>query len=364
LLGLVTARVGYPLCVTDTEGRAAESSEGHEIAEAAGLRYLPGDRPGLSRARRGRGFSYTDAFGAPVSPAERQRIGAMAIPPAWTDVWIAPEPDAHLLAVGTDAAGRRQYLYHPAWRAAADRAKFDRLATFGPALGALRRRVADDLRRLGDEWPCAAVVRLIDESLIRPGSLRHFRDNGSVGATTLHAEHVETSRRVVRLHFEGKGSVEHDIEVHDPLLARRISDLLDNATPGQPIFTGGDGAIVDNARLNDYLGRHTGRDFTAKDLRTWGATCRVAGRLVLEPLASTRRRPTKGEDPVRRAVEHAAEQLGNTFEVCRSSYVDPRIVEAFHLGELAAVWQRSRRGRWLSRTEQTVHRVLARSPDA
>jgi DNA topoisomerase I len=289
-----------------------------------------------------------------VSPAERERIGSMAIPPAWTDVWIAPEPDAHLLAMGTDARGRRQYLYHPAWREAADRAKFDRLASFGPALGGLRRRVAEDLRRLSDEWACAAMVRLVDQALIRPGSLRHFRENGSVGATTLHAEHVDVSRRFVRLHFEGKGAIEHEIEVHDPLLARRVSDLLDNAPPGQPIFADGEGEVVDNGRLNAYIGRHTGGEFTAKDLRTWGATCRVAGVLAWPPAAVE-----TGADPVRLAIEEAAAQLGNTFEVCRSSYVAPRVVEAFRDGALPEMWRRSRRARWLSRTEQMVRRVLA-----
>ena len=322
------------------------------IAHEAGLKYLPDDRPGIRRRRRGGGFSYVGPDGRAVPQAERDRITALVIPPAWTDVWIAPEPDAHLVATGVDARGRKQYLYHPVWREAADVAKFERLAEFGPGLVRLRRAVAHDLRSLEPGWVCAALVRLIDDALIRPGDRRYFRDNGSVGATTLSTEHLSVSRQVVRLQFEGKGAVEHDIQIRDPLLARRISDLIDQAAPGQPIFADESDVPVDRGRLNAYIAEHAGTDFTAKDLRTWGATCLVAGALVT----------VAGADDsvavVREAIGVAADQLGNTPAVCRSSYVAPAVVASFETGELHDAWRRSRRTAWLSRVEQTVCRVL------
>ncbi|HEY3483887.1 MAG TPA: hypothetical protein VGK49_00830 [Ilumatobacteraceae bacterium] len=327
------------------------NGEAARIAREAGLLYLPDDRPGIRRRRRGGGFSYVEPSGRKVAAAERDRIAALAIPPAWTDVWIAPEADAHLVATGVDARGRKQYLYHPAWRAAADVAKFDRLASFGPGLVRLRRAVADDLRSLEPGWVCAALVRLIDDALIRPGDRRYFRTNGSVGATTLSPEHLSVSRQVVRLQFEGKGAVEHDIQIRDPLLARRISDLLDQAQPGQPIFADESDVPVDRARLNAYISAHAGAQFSAKDLRTWGATCLVARELVAV-------RDRDADECVRDAIAVAAEQLGNTPAVCRSSYVAPAVVDSFESGSLVDAWRRSRRTAWLSRVEQTVSRVL------
>jgi len=321
------------------------------IAAAAGLAYLPADRPGWHRLRRGSGFSYIDERGRRLSDQRRRRVAALVIPPAWTDVWIAPEPDAHLQAVGYDKDGRRQYLYHPDWRDAADAAKFVRLSEFCGPLGRLRRQVEHDLRYGGEDWPSATVVRLIDESLIRPGSLRHFRTTGSVGATTLGAEHLDVRRHVVHLQFEGKGAIEHDIEVHDPLLARTISKLLDAARPGEPIFTDGSSAPVDSERVNAYVRTHAGPLYTAKDLRTWGATCVVAEHLVRVP-------PDAGDAAVKEAIERAAERLGNTATVCRASYVSPAVLEGFRDGQLREAWRRSRKSRWLSRTDRAVSRVL------
>jgi DNA topoisomerase I len=331
---------------------AMESSD-ERIAVAAGLAYLPSDRPGWRRVRRGAGFSYVDQNGRPLSDRRRRQVESLVIPPAWSDVWIAPEPRAHLQATGYDNDGRRQYLYHPEWREAADAAKFERLSEFCRPLGRLRRRVEQDLRRGGDDWSCAALVRLIDESLIRPGSLRHFRTTGSVGATNLGAEHLDVSRHVVHLQFEGKGAIEHDIEVHDPLLARTISKLLDTAAPGEPIFKDGLSASVDSGRVNDYVREHAGPNFTAKDLRTWGATC-----IVAEQLARTTLRGDDVGAATKRAIEHAADRLGNTATVCRSSYVSPAVIDAFGDGRLRDAWRASRASRWLTRTDRTVSRVL------
>jgi DNA topoisomerase-1 len=320
------------------------------IAERAGLLYLPADRPGVVRRRAGKGFAFIGKDGRRASERDVERARALVIPPAWTDVWVAPEARAHLQATGIDQAGRRQYLYHPAWRAAADAAKFDRLATFAPALAQLRRRVDLDLRSRAIGWQRAAVVRLIDESLIRPGNLRHFQSNGSVGATTLSDEHVEVRGRVVHLEFEGKASVPHEVTIRDALLARRVSDLLDLAQPGSSIFVTDDGASVGCEDVNEYVRMHAGGTFTAKDLRTWGGTCAVA-----EHLLTTRSTDVAG------AFEFAAERLGNTVAVCRSAYVAPLVIESFEDGSLLEAWRASRSARWLSRAEQTVRRVLVSS---
>lgn len=332
--------------VIDVE--AASDSEGRRIAESAGLSYRPSDRPGLRRVRAGRGFTYRRPDGSRASTRDVTRARTLAIPPAWTDVWIAPEADAHLQATGVDEGGRRQYLYHPAWRVAADAAKFDRMATFGPALARLRRRVDDDLRARSDGWQRAAVVRLIDESLIRPGHRRRLAPTGAVGATTLGAEHVEVIGRVVRLQFEGKSGVAHDVVVEDPLLARRVSELLDAARPGSSLFVTADGDVVDGDAVNEYLRTHASPAFTAKDLRTWGATCSVAEHLLQHDAGD-----------VRAAIEFAADRLGNTVAVCRSSYVAPAVLASHDDGSLRAAWRSSRSARWLSRAEQTVRRVLA-----
>lgn len=339
-----------------------------QIALDAGLRYLPAGRPGIHRRRRGRGFGYARDDGRPVGERDRERIAGLVIPPAWTDVWIAPEPDAHLQATGLDDRGRRQHLYHPAWRAAADVAKFERLAGFARPLQRLRAQVAADLRARRPGWGTAAAVRLIDDSLIRPGSMRALRSNGSVGATTLGAEHVSVTGQSVRLRFEGKSAVDQDVAVRDPLLARRLSDLLDEARPGEPLFGDDDGRPVDCDALNAYIAEHAGPGFTAKDLRTWGASSLAAASLLADGANGAERASGAGragedghavEAAIHAALQSTADQLGNTLAVCRSAYVAPAVLDAYRSGELAEHWRRSRRARWLSRVEQTLRRALA-----
>lgn len=334
-----------------------ETTEAAALARGAGLKYLTNDRAGIRRQRRGKGFSYTSANGGTLSVRERERLRRLAIPPAWRDVWIAPERDAHLMATGVDDMGRKQYLYHPDWRQAADAAKFARLGTFAKALTKLRRRVADDIASRSPERVCAAAVLLVDETLIRPGSRRHYRKMASVGATTLRSKHVEVKRDLVVLDFVGKGGVEHHLEVRDQMLARVLSDLLDDAE-GATLFTTEDGDTIDESQLNAYIERNAGPGFTAKDLRTWGATSTVVGQLGSRRTggdATDRQRQAM----VKRAIETAAEALGNTPTVCRASYVAPTVVESFMSGALARHWQASRAGRWLSRAERTTERVLA-----
>ena len=335
-------RLGYLCGVT---------SDPVAIARTARLRYVPDDRPGIARRRRGSGFSYAGPRGGRVSAADRERIRSLVIPPAWRDVWIAPEPDAHLQATGIDDAGRKQYLYHARWRDVADAEKFRRLADFAPALVAIRQRVADDLRRRNDDLLCATAARLIDRCLIRPGSQRR---NGSMasGATHLGDSDVVVDRGSVVLDFVGKSGVDQHVEVEDRALARVLSELLDGAEDGAPLFRSGDHA-VDERRLNAYLGEASGSQFTAKDFRTWGATVTVVGELALaDPRADA------VEESERAAIAAAADALGNTVAVCRGSYVAPAALAAFESGDLAGHWRASRRGKWLSRAERTTARVL------
>jgi len=345
-----------PMTMDRSESTESISKE-EEIARAAGLRYLPSDRPGWRRIRRGKGFSYVDQRGETLSHRDRQRVERLAIPPAWREVWVSPQPTAHLQATGVDADGRRQFLYHPEWRAAADAAKFARLSQFAGPLGLLRRRVDRDLRRSGADRSCAALVRLIDDSLIRPGNLRHFRAKGSVGATTLRTDHVDVSRHIVHLQFRGKSAIDHDIEVNDPLLARTISRILDSSEPDEPLFRDDSGAAIDTVRLNEYLRAHAGFGFTAKDLRTWGATCLVATELL------TGKPAVNANAAIRAAVETAAEHLSNTATVCRASYVSPAVIDGFLDGSLREAWRAARPTRWLTRADRTVDRVLTASRD-
>jgi DNA topoisomerase I len=331
-----------------------------DLAEVAGLVRLTDDELGIRRVRRGRGFSYVGVGGEPVDADERERIEALAIPPAWRDVWIAPRPDSHVLAMGVDDAGRTQYLYHPAWRAAADAAKFERLAQFPRALAQLRRDVVQRLSGGVDGSPealartiPAVVVRLLDQSLIRAGSRCYADSNGTHGATTLLASHVERHGDRVRLEFTGKGGREHEVDIHDRLLARHLGHLVELADEQDaPLFSLADGTEVGRGLVNAYIAEATGQTFSAKDFRTWGATC-----VVTEQLATA-----VGEDrtAVRTAIEQAADALGNTPTVCRQSYVAPAVVDAFERGELRTVWRAARRSRWLSRAERATGRILAR----
>ncbi len=336
---------------------AGDAPDPEIIAESAGLRYLDDDRPGILRRRRGKGFSYEDQRGRPVSARERERIRSLVIPPAWEQVWIAPESDAHLLVTGVDVAGRKQYLYHPAWREAADEAKFARLPAFAKSLAGLRARIASDLRAEGTDRLCAAALRLVDESLIRPGSRRHAEQNDSIGATTLRGAHVQVGRQRIVLEFSGKSGVEHHVELRDPALARVLSDLIDASGERGLVFASEDGAVVvDERRLNRYIEDNGGAGFSAKDFRTWGATSIVAGQLAAEIADSE----DKGqlERAVRDAISVAADALANTVAVCRGSYVAPTVLDAFETGRLAQAWATTRRGKWLSRAERTTQRIL------
>jgi len=329
-----------------------------EVAAAAGLRYVTDDEPGWSRRRAGRGFTYVAPDGRRADPAERERFEALAVPPAWTDVWIATDPDAHVLATGRDEAGRKQYRYHDRWRMVRDAMKFERLVEFGERLPAVREEVAGHLRarRLTRQRVLAAVTRLMDTTLIRVGNEEYAADNDTYGATTILPEHVKNGRGGLRLEFTAKGGVERVVPVTDRAVQRVIAECLE-VTSGDLFcyVEKGEALDVTSADVNEYLRGLAGEAFSAKDFRTWGATAHVTGHLgpLPPPLDEA-----AGDEAELAAIDAAAELLGNTRAVCRSCYVAPQVGMSHREGVLAEVWRGARRTRWLARPERAATRVL------
>ena len=307
-------------------------------ARAAGLRYVCDDRPGITRHRSGRGFSYRSPNGETIRDrAEIARIAAIAIPPAWTQVWICPNPRGHILATGRDARTRKQYRYHPEWRSLRDATKFDRMAAFASALPAIRSRLTDDLalRGLPREKVLAAVVSIIDRTLIRVGNEEYARQNGSFGATTLRDEHAEIVRGELRLSFRGKSGKEHEAAVSDPRLTkvvRRCQEL-----PGEQLFgyvdETGEPRAIDSGDVNDYLREIAGEEITVKDFRTWGGSV-LCHQLLLD--AGVASDEAEAKRMVVASIKLVAARLGNTPAVCRASYVHPTILDAYLAGDLVA----------------------------
>jgi DNA topoisomerase-1 len=308
-----------------------------ESARDAGLRYVTDARPGIRRIRSGRGFRYLQPDGSPLSDrAQVDWIKSLAIPPAWSDVWICPDRRGHLQATGRDARGRKQYRYHPDWRAKRDEAKYDRLLDFARALPRLRRRVRADLARpgLSREKVLAAAVRLLEATLLRVGNVEYARENKSFGLTTLRNRHARVETSTVRLRFIGKAGKVTEVTLEDRRLARIIGRLQD--LPGQELFQylGDDrrAHAIGSEDVNAYLQAVTGADFTAKDFRTWAGSVHAAAALSG---ADVPERDSQAKRNVVRAMELVSEELGNTPAVSRSAYVHPSIIDAYLEGDLA-----------------------------
>jgi DNA topoisomerase-1 len=300
-------------------------------AKAAGLRYVEDSEPGLTRLKHGRDFEYVAQNGRPVRDRKTlDRVRSLAIPPAWTDVWICASPSGHLQATGRDIRGRKQYLYHPRWREVRDQNKYEKVIQFARALPKIRRRVAAHLRkrRLSRDKVLAAVVKLLETTLIRVGNDEYARQNRSFGLTTMHDRHARVNGSRVRFEFRGKSGIEHEIDLTDPLLARIIRQCQD--LPGQELFQylDDEGRIrdVSSGDVNDYLRRISGLDITAKDFRTWAGTALAAQALQefedFDSQAAAKRNIT-------RAIERVAERLGNTKTICRKCYVHPAVIDAY-----------------------------------
>ena len=311
--------------------KRARPTDPARAAKRAGLRYVSDTQPGITRRRAGSGFTYRDPSGRAVrDPDALRRIRALAIPPAWRDVWICPLAQGHLQAVGRDARNRKQYRYHPRWRAERDETKYSRLLPFAAALPKLRARVDADLRRPGlpRDKVIATVVRLLETTLIRIGNDEYARDNRSFGLTTLRTHHVDIIGGTLRFRFRGKGGKLHDVDVRDPRLARVVRRCQE--LPGQELFqyVGEDGALhsVDSADVNAYVREATGQDFTAKDFRTWAGTVLAAVALATLGAGTS---VTASRRHVKDAIAAVARLLGNTPAICRKGYVHPGVIDAY-----------------------------------
>ena len=311
-------------------------------ARSAGLRWVSDEAPGIRRLRAGRGFKYVHPSGRPLNDGRAlARIRSLAVPPAWTDVWICPDPRGHIQATGRDAKGRKQYRYHARWRVARDETKYDRLLDFGRALPRIRQRVRRDLGRRGlpREKVLATVLRLLEKTLIRVGNEEYARANRSFGLTTLNNRHVKVRGPRIHFRFRGKSGMVHEFGIEDAELSRIVKRCQD--LPGQELFQYEDGhgrrRGVGSGDVNAYLAEAAGRDFTAKDFRTWAGSVRAWWALAAQPPPGTAR---QGRRAVNEAIEDVARRLGNTPAICRKAYVHPAVAETYLDGGL-----RSRGGR-------------------
>lgn len=343
-------RVRVTVSVVEQVGGRIRSSE---------LRYVCDTSAGIRRLTLRGAFRFLDAGGRVVRDAETlARITALAIPPAWDQVWICPHPQGHIQATGRDSRGRKQYRYHPGWHQARSDTKFGQLVAFGRALPRLRARVAADLARPGlpREKVLAAVVRLLDDTGLRVGNAEYARSNRSFGLSTLLDRHVTATPGGVRLKFRGKSGVWHERTVTDRRLATVVRQCRD--LPGQDLFQyldeSGDPRTIGSADVNEYIREAAGGEFTAKVFRTWAGTREAAVRLAAEPAPPS---AASAKRTMVRVIDEVARVLGNTPAVCRSSYIHPTVFEAFAGGTLAL---RRRRTPGLSADESGVLGFLRR----
>jgi DNA topoisomerase-1 len=303
-----------------------------ESAKIAGLRYVDDRRiPGIRRIGSKTRIRYVGPNGRTVSDrAELQRIKSLVIPPAWTDVWICPDPRGHLQATGRDARGRKQYRYHPRWREVRDEVKYGRLISFAQALPKIRRRTSANLRLSGlrREKVLAAVVQLLEKTLIRVGNEEYARENRSFGLTTMRDQHAKIKGTTVHFEFRGKSGVEHTVDLHDARLAKIVKACQE--LPGYELFQyvddDGTRQTVDSADVNAYVREISGEDFTAKDFRTWAGTV-LAAKALAE--VATFKSNAEAKRNIVKAIESVAKRLGNTKAVCRKCYIHPAILDAY-----------------------------------
>jgi DNA topoisomerase I len=307
-----------------------------EAAEEAGLRYVSENQSGYTRKPKNDDFEYLDTEGKAVRDEQRLlRIKRLAIPPAWTDVWISPSANGHIQATGRDARKRKQYIYHERWREIRDENKYERIVSFGKTLPKIRRSVSKDLSLPGlpRNKVLAAIVQLLELSFIRVGNEEYARENKSFGLTTMQGRHVDVAGSKLRFRFRGKSGREHEVDVTDRRIARIISRLQD--LPGQDLFQyvddNGDVCDITSQDVNEYLREITGQDFTAKDFRTWAGTVLAAIALNAASAFETKK---QAKANVKNAIRAVAEVLGNTPAICRKCYIHPAVLEAYLDGNL------------------------------
>jgi DNA topoisomerase-1 len=325
-------------------GVSGQQKDNHAVESAmeAGLRYVSDDMPGIKREKSGRGFRYRYPIGKIAAEREvLNRIKSLAIPPAWTEVWICPDPAGHLQATGRDDRKRKQHRYHLRWREIRDETKYGRMIAFGKALPKIRKRVLRDLSLPGltRNKVLAAVVRLLEVSLIRVGNEEYARENDSFGLTTMRNRHVDVNGSKIEFNFRGKSGKWHKVGIRDRGLAKVVKSCQD--LPGQELFQyvdeEGKRQDVNSTDVNDYLRGISGQDFTAKDFRTWAGT--VLGAMALREFEQFDSK-TQAKKNIVQAIENVAMRLGNTPAVCRKCYVHPDIIDSYLDGTLVRTLKR------------------------
>lgn len=339
-----------------------ERQDPAEAAQDAGLRYVSDTMPGIRRKRAGKGFSYVGPDGKVIRDGGTLvRIRSLAVPPAYTDVWICPHPNGHIQATGRDARGRKQYRYHPRWREVRDETKFGRMLAFSEVLPDIRRRVDEDLTQSGHsrEKVLAAVVRLLECTGIRVGNDEYAKANRSFGLTTLRDKHVEVSGSTMRFDFRGKSGKPHSVALSDRRLARIVQRC--QSLPGEELFQyvddDGNRQAIGSGDVNDYLRQISGQDITAKDFRTWtGTISAVAALRALGPVEGER----EAKSAILKAIDRVAGQLNNTRAVCRKYYVHPAVFETYAAGTMLEALGNGKRaaGAGLSEEERALVHLL------
>ncbi len=325
------AHAGTVRATSAAPSAIAPAPESLAAAREAGLRYVSDDSPGITRQPAGKGVSYRSPDGRVIKdPATLARIKRLAIPPAWTDVWICPLAHGHIQATGRDVRGRKQYRYHPDWSAVRDEAKFERMIAFGRALPRIRRRVAKDLRRrrLDRHKVLAAMVRLLETTLVRIGNEEYAKQNRSFGLSTMRDRHVKIGGGRLHFEFRGKSGRDHEIDLHDPRLAAIVRQAQD--LPGQDLFQyldeDGKPQKIGSADVNAYLREVAGEEFSAKDFRTWAGTVLAAVALREFEHFETKSQARKN---LVAAIERVAQRLGNTPAVCKKCYIHPVVLQSY-----------------------------------
>ncbi len=331
-----------------------------QSARKAGLHYVIPKGLGIRRRAAGSGFVYIDADDKQIEDEETlRRIRSLVIPPAWTSVWISPDPDSHIQAVGRDARGRKQYRYHPAYRQIRDLVKFDRMRAFGRVLPRIRRIVGRDLARRGlpKRKVLAAVVKLLETTYIRIGNEEYAEDNNSFGLTTLRNQHVEVLGEMLKFRFRGKSGQKHEIKLRDPRLARIVRKCRE--IPGSALFQyldeNGEPQSIESGDVNEYLREISGGDFTAKDFRTWGGTC-LAASFLLEKCGDSNDPEVKHEikSALVEVVKDVACKLGNKPATCKKYYIHPAVMECYAAGKLRELAEKFRDAQGAHAYEQIV----------
>jgi DNA topoisomerase-1 len=340
------------------------------IAREAGLTYVSDETPGYRRRRRGKGFSYHDVKGKLLSGTERERITDMAIPPAWSDVWISASAKGHIQATGRDEAGRKQYIYHEKWNEVRDRVKYGRIVSFAEALPDIRKRIDADLRKrsLSRERVLALVLNILDATGLRVGNREYAAKNGSYGVTTLRKKHASIEGSTLHLEFAGKSGVEQSVDIHDVRIVRAIRRYEE--IPGYELFRYIDDdceRFTINANdVNDWLRETTGLPLTAKDFRTWRGTV-LAARKLCEVFAQEECEESRVERMILEVVKEVAEELGNTPAVCREHYIHPAVLASCAEGSASRLLKAPRRrnrgmATWLSTDELRLYHFLTCIP--